>query len=195
MSFTQVEDKGVILRLFEDIETALEELIADKVINSVEIFNSQMDFEDEERPRLYPFIAVQITVEWDPPQLRSSHNENNIINQNEQKGDCTVTVHHVFSQLQQETLSFKLTEPVRHKVHRALNLLKDGNYYTSLIRTSTLDNSSHDRVFDLITSYKCMILEPAYTDETQETVTDPTISLDTDLDIDNQTIRTGDGEN
>lgn len=193
MALTEVEDKGVILRLFEDIQTALQSLIDNETIRSVEIFNAQTDFEGQERPRRYPFIAVQFTVEWEKPKIRSSDNENNVISQMEQLGMCNVTIYHVFSQLETETIAFEKSEAIRHLVHRALNELQDSNYYTHLLRINTLDDSSHDRVFNLMTVYQCQVMEPAYNDQTGKTAT---VSQDitTNLDVDSEIIRSGDGE-
>jgi hypothetical protein len=194
MALTQTEDKSVILRLYEDLETQLQTLIDDNTIGSVEVFNSQIDFESKERARIYPFVAIQITVEWEKPKVRSTDNENRKITQQEQNGICTVTIHHVFQSLKNETTAFKECEPIRHLVHRAVNEINDGNYYSKLLRITTLDDSSHDRVFDMMSIYQCGVTEPAYYDNKGKTKTDVTSNITTNLDVDDETIRSGDGE-
>jgi hypothetical protein len=194
MAITEITDKSAILQLFENIETALEDTVQDGTIYSVEVFNSQTDFEKEEKPHLYPFVMIDISVQWDKIEAKTTDNSLRNIKQNWQKGNCTVTVHHVFSHLDNETTSFKETEPIRHEVHRAINLLEDENWHTKLQRISTLVDSSHNRVMDFISVYQCYIIEQAYKDEDKETVTDPSVVITASLDIDNETIRTGDGE-
>lgn len=193
MALTETTDKSSILVLFDDIKTALNNLLLDKTIQSIEIFNSQTDFENQERPRKYPFIMVDIVVNWQHTEVRTSDNSLRVIDQPQQKGQCTVTIHHVFQQLYDETTAFENTEPIRHKVHRAINLISNENYYTKLQRIDTLSNSSHDRVFDLQSIYQCMIYELAYKADI-ETITDPVINVTYNIDIDHETIRTGDGE-
>lgn len=187
---TEVEDKSVQLVLFEAIETALNDLLEDKIINSIEVFNSQTDFESRERPRLYPYVAVLIRTEWIP--TRATNNQGFItgISQNEQIGNTTVTIYTVFENINTETISFKAAEPVRHLVHRAINLLSDDNYFTQLIRVNSDIDTSHNRVFTYVSQYSTQLTELAYKDSTKQVVEDVEIELTGELIIENETIRT-----
>ena len=187
---TEITDKSAQLVLFEAIETALEDSITDKTINSVEIFNSQTDFENKERPHLYPYVAVNISVEWKKIAVKNNQGYTSGMLQNQQEGLATVTVYVIFENLYDETVSFKEAEPVRHCVHRAINLLQDDNYFTYLMRIGSDLDSSHDRVFTFPMVYQCGIVESAMKDETKQVVTDVEPVLDTDLIIDNDIIRT-----
>lgn len=185
---TQVTDKSAQLVLFEAIQTALQPIIDDLTISEVIIFNSQINFESEERYKEFPFIAVDITIEWMKPEATNGR-PNNLI-QNFQKGDCTVTIHHVFENIDNETEAFEEAEPIRHEVYRRLNGLIDENYFTPLLRVNSLLDTSHDRVFDYITQFNCLILESAF-ESPSETATDVDVVLTTSEVIENETIRTG----
>lgn len=183
-------DKSSKLILFEDIQNALQPLIDDKTIYSVEIFNAQTDFESKEIPRQYPYISIDFTTDWQPPEAHNGNGELAYILNAEQKGMCVVTVHHVFSNLEVETTSFEQSEPIRHCVHRYLQEMHNPNYYTKLLRRSDNLDTSHNRVFDYITQYQCMITELAIISDNLESVTDPTLVINRELVIDNEIVRT-----
>lgn len=192
MAYTQVTDKSILLIMFEAIETALSELLTAKTIHSIEVFNAQTDFESEERPRKYPFVMIDMSIDWNKAEAGNRYTPTNKFKQPPQKGMMTITVHVVFSNLRHETLSFKETEAIRFEIHRAINNLQD-EYFTKLQRQSTLLDSSHNRVFDLISTYQCEVEEPGLIDANLETVTDPELIVNRNIDIDNEIIRTGDG--
>ena len=187
---TEAVDKSVQLILFEAIETALADLITDRDIYSVEIFNSQTDFESTERPRDYPYVAVNISTEWVKNLATNGQGYVKEISQTQQQGNTLVTIYTIFSNLNNETVAFKEAEPIRHCVHRAINLLEDSSYFTKLQRISSDLDSSHDRVFSFVTQYSTMVLEAALKDSTKETATDVTPVLTPDFVIDNETVRT-----
>ena len=187
---TEVADKSVQLILFEAIETALASLLNDKTIRSVEIFNSQTDFENQERPHLYPFVAVNISVEWTGARPTNNKGYTTKLAQPQQQGNALVTVYTIFENIQNETLSYKAAEPIRHCVHRAINQIEDKDYFTPLQRTLSDPDSSHDRVFSLVTNYTTEVTEAAMKDSTKKIATNVDPVLTSDLIIENETIRT-----
>lgn len=187
------EDKSVEIILYEQIELALEDLLTEKTIRSVEIWNEQITNESTERPRQYPYVGVQIDTEWMGDE---AYNSIPNIKQNQQKGNCTIIIHYIYESLQDETQTWLTQRAHAHTVHRALNGLYYDQYFVPLIRTSTPHEDSHDRVSDIQITYMTQIIECGITDEDAHTVAsgDWEIEHQNDLDIDNDTIRTGDGE-
>lgn len=183
----ETTDKSAQLVLFEDIQTALQPIITDGTICDVIIFNSQIDFEKQERYKEFPFVAVDINVEWIKPEATAGK-PNNLI-QNFQKGTCNIGIHHVFENIDNETIAFEEAEPIRHEVYRRLNCLINENYFTPLSRIGSDLDTSHDRVFDYITIFQCQILESAF-ESPKEIATDVDPVLDSSLLIQNETIRT-----
>jgi len=187
---TTTDDKSAKLVLFEDIEIALQPLMADETIHSIEVFNSQKDFENKERPRNYPFVAIDIATEWSGPTTNNAYKQLGYIINNEQDGNCLVTVHCVFADLDDETTAFKTAEPVRHCVHRYIQEIKNNPYYTPVIRIGDLLDTSHGRVFDLITTYKTDLKELALMLSDTKTGQIDDVDFDRDLIIENEVVRT-----
>ena len=184
---TETTDKSAQLVLFEDIQTALQPIIDDETISEVIIFNSQINFENTERYYEFPFIAIDINVEWMKPEATAG--KPNTLLQNYQKGICNVDIHHIFENIDTETVAFSESEPVRHEVYRRLNGLINDDYFTPLLRIGSQLDTSHDRVFDYITRFQCQIIESAFISN-YETATDVDPVLTSSLEIDNEIIRT-----
>jgi len=187
----ETTDISAQLVLFQDIETALQPLIDDLTIKEVMIFNSQIDFESQERYKEFPFIAVDINIEWIKPEATAG--KPNTLIQNFQKGTCNIDVHHVFENIDNETIAFQEAEPIRHEVYRRLNCLVNENYFTPLSRIGSALDTSHDRVFDYITQFQCEIIESAF-EAPKEIATNVEPVLTTGLLIQNETIRTAKSE-
>lgn len=184
---TETTDKSAQLVLFEDIQTALTPIITDGTITEVIVFNSQIDFESQERYKEFPFIAVDIKVEWMKPEATAGIPTT--LSQNYQQGMCNIDIHHVFENIDNETIAFQEAEPIRHEVYRRLNGLINNNYFTPLLRIGSILDTSHDRVFDYISTFQCQIIESAF-ELPKETVTGVDPVLDTSTLIQNDTIRT-----
>lgn len=183
----ETTDKSAQLILFEDIQTALQPIIDDGTITAVVIFNSQMEFENREGYKEFPFVAVNINVEWAKPEATAGI-PNNLI-QNFQKGVCNIQIHQIFENIDTETVAFEEGEPIRHEVYRRLNGLINENYFTPLLRIGSDLDTSHDRVFDYITLFQCEIMESAF-QSPKETATDVEPVLTRVITINNETIRT-----
>lgn len=185
-----MEDKSAELTLFEAIETKLA-TVTD--IKSVEIYNDQFNNEEQERARLYPYVTVEINTVW---QGSEAHNTNLPIVQNQQKGECTVRIRLTYNSLLDETKVWKQFIALNHKLYRALNGLADENQFTPLERIGTPHQEPHGAVTEIVTEWSTTLIEFAVTDDdlTEITSGNWTIEQSTSLDIDNDIIRTGDGE-
>lgn len=194
-----VTDKSIQLILFEQIETALSALLSAGTIGSVEIYNNQMDSEgaSRERPHKYPLVAIEMITEWMGNKVTSD--QFNI--QSPQQGNCQLIIHVIDHFLNNETETFIRTETIRQKVFRALNYLSytysETNViycaFTPLIRVRSNVDHDHDNMLDFTTEFRTELTEAGYRAVTQSaTVTD--IELTKTIDIDEQNIRTGDGD-
>jgi hypothetical protein len=181
-------DKSVILILFEKIEVALAQLLTDNTIRSVEIWNGQDENEENERPRNYPYVAVEINVDWERIQATNSYEQIQNIQQNKQNGSATVTIHTMVQSLKNESLSFVENEPIRFLVHRAINLLQDDEYFTKLQRINTPAIPMHKRVYDLMTVYNCDVFEAAGQNTSEERILE--VELQPEFDITDKSTNT-----
>lgn len=179
-----MDDKSVEIILFEAIQTALNTVTE---LKSVEAWNSQNENESRERPRLYPFVGVEINTEW--MAIEGSVEE---YDQNQQKGDCVVTIHYIYEQIETETNQWLTQRAIVHKVFRELNGLQ-GEQFDCLTRTSTPHEDSHDLVSDIQINFSTTLLELAYNQDDKPTIEVGDFSVETqnDLIIDNDIIRSG----
>jgi hypothetical protein len=185
-----MEDKSVEIILFEQIQSALEPLLTSKSIRSVEIWNNQIDNEETERPHLYPYVAVEISTEWRGEEGYNSISE---IKQNQQKGECTVTIHYIYESLYTETETWVTQRAKLHIIHRLLNSLAYDQYFTPFTRQSTPHEESHGRVSDMQIIYSTEVIECAITDENAVIIEIGAWSVESQnsLIISNDIIRTG----
>lgn len=179
-----MDDKAVEIELFEAIQTALASVTE---VKTVEAFNYQIDNEDKERPRKYPFVGVQIDTEWQNEEGQAAGYD-----QNQQKGDTVVIVHFIYEQIATETNQWLTQRAIVHKVFRALNGLT-GTRFTPLIRNNTPHEESHGRVSDIQIVFNTSVLEYAYNDDDKPELAVGEFSIETqnDLIIENDPIRTG----
>lgn len=185
-----MEDKSVEILLFE----ALRDRICDAVgeIETVEVDNSQPDHEPEENPRLYPYITLRISVRWEPEEARNSYHQNLL--QNQQKGSVEIVVNYIYASKKDATTSWLEEKTICHKVYRALNGYCE-EYFTPLIRTNTEMDINHNAVSTLPIVFTSEITEYGITNDDLTEISAGVVSSDVqvDFDIDNDTIRTGDG--
>lgn len=186
------------LDIFNDIVTAVEAITDNgvRVINTVELWNSQLENEEEEIPFNFPAVFIEFplipwtTTNQPPPTIG---NQGDIIG--EQKGiDALITLHIAFSQLENVTVSFPIISPTIDRVYFAVHKLS-GDFYSQLLRVEERQDTDHNRVIDwqmdfLTTLFQCGEKDSDLTEIPGGTIT-PEIIID--LDIDNPVIRTGDG--
>lgn len=185
-----MEDKSAEITLFEAIETKLAEL---HELKTIEIYNAQYDNEDQERARRYPYVTVEISTDWTGTEARNSQQE---LLQNQQKGACTVTVRLNYDSLLTETKAWKEFKALNHKLFRKLNGLSDANQFTPLERSSTPHEEPHGPVTEILTVWQTTLIEFAITDDDRTEIGSGNWEFEQNmsLDIDNDKIRTGDGE-
>jgi hypothetical protein len=192
-------DKSIQLILFEQIVTALAALKTSGDIKGIEIYNNQVDAEGASRGRAYtyPFVAVEMGTDWSGNKVTSD----SFILQSPQQGTCTVVIHVIDQFKDYETETFVRVETVRQKVFRALNMLAytytEGGVkyaaFTPLIRVRSNVDHDHDNMIDFTTEFRTELTEAGLRAATS-TVAVTDIELTKQIDIDNDNIRTGDGD-
>lgn len=187
------------LDIFNDIVTAVKAIVdinGVRIINTVELWNSQLENLKEEIPFNFPAVFVEFgeviwTTNQKPPSLGS---QGDIVG--EQKGiDSLVIIHIAFDPLDDETVSFPIISPKIDKVYFAVQRLS-GDFYSELLRVGERQDIDHDRVIDfqmdfLTTLFQCGEKDKSVTEIPGSTID---LTLNTDLDIEPNTqkvIRTG----
>ena len=185
------------LDIFNDIVTALA-LVTE--IKTVELWNNQFANEEREAAFNYPAVFIEFAeTPWTiskqrPPKTGSQGNTTK-----EQKSEGTIiTIHLGFSQLENETVSFPLIDPIIEKVYFAIQGL-NGTFYGPLLRIAERQDTDHDRVIDWQSDFIASLEQCGQLDDSLTNIPGGTISIDVnvDLDIDVPTqkgVRTGDGE-
>lgn len=187
------------LDIFNDIVTAVEAIIDTdgvRVINTVELWNSQLENETEEIPFNFPAVFIEFAeIPWTstnkaPP---ASSSVGNIIG--EQKGeDALIILHIAFSQLENETVSFPIISPIIDQVYFKVHKLS-GDFYSELLRSAERQDTDHNRVIDwqmdfLTTMFQCGEKDSGLTEIPGGTI-NPVITVDLEIDVSTQSgIRT-----
>lgn len=188
---------SVKLDIFNDIVTAIETL---PDIHTVELWNSQLENESDEKPFNFPAVFIEFAdIPWTTTNLRPSAlgTQGNITN--EQKGEgALITLHISFSQLENETVSFPLIDPIIDKVYFKIQGLTKEDKYKPLLRVAERQDTDHDRVIDWQMDFMTLIFQCGELDADLTKIPGGTldITIDKDLDIETATqegIRTGDG--
>lgn len=189
---------SVKLDIFNDIVTAVEAIIDSgaRVINTVELWNSQLDNLTKETAFNFPAVFIEFgEIPWTSTNQKPSTlgTQGNVTK--EQKGDGALFIIHIaFSQLEDETVSFPIISPIIDKVYFAIQGLT-GEFYKPLLRVAERQDTDHGRVIDWQMDFSALIFQCGELDSTLTKIDGGTVdlTLTTDLDIDNDVIRTGDG--
>lgn len=175
----EYEDKSTLLILFEGIKDSILSKVPE--ISEVVIWSNQLTNEDIQRPFSYPYVAVEFVADWDKPEAMGSvyPNVGNI--GYPKKGVATVTIHTLFRNRDDDTNTFIQNEPIRHKVHRAVDLLcnPDG-FYTALLKRRDdvpIDFGSYQ---DYQTVYESSIKEGAVIIGEEGVITEIEVNSDRD---------------
>lgn len=191
---------SVKLDIFNDIVTAVEAIVDInnvKVINTVELWNSQLENESDEKPFNYPAVFIEFAeIPWTSTNQQPSTlgNVGNVTK--EQKGvDSLIIIHIAHSQLEDETISFPIIDVVNDKVYFAIQGLFVNQKYSPILRVAERQDTDHDRIIDWQMDFLTTMFQCGEADNTLVEIVGGTITLvlTKDLDIDNDTLRTGDG--
>lgn len=181
---------SVKLDIYNAIETSIRSLVTN--IETVELWNSQIENEETELPHVYPAVFVEFQeMKWDITKqtpIRSTNVEK------EQQGNFTVNCHVCFSQLENETTSFALIDTTIENIYYAVHGL-EGAYYSPLKRVSEIQDINHGRIIHWILSFECGVQQPGQAKSTLVLVSGGTLvpDISKNIDIDSIIIRTGDG--
>lgn len=187
---TTQEDKSALLEIFQVIKSKIESEVSE--INSIEIWNDQMGNQPNERARDYPYVGLEMSIAWNGPMAKTQLTDGSGLLLALQKGSATIMVHVCFDHLENETVSFEEQEPIRHKVFRAISMINDTDIIQGMSRVESSTPPSHDMLSDYPTIFTCSVQEFALIDEQQKVTA--TVDIQGSLDIDNDIIRTGNGE-
>lgn len=191
---------SVKLDIFNDIVAAIEAIVDIndvRVINTVELWNSQLENEEEEIPFNFPAVFIEFAeIPWTSTNQQPSTlgAQGNVTK--EQKGvNALVMIHIAHSQLENETVSFPIIDAINDTVYFAIQGLFKNEKYSPLLRTTELQDTDHDRVIDWQMGFLTTMFQCGELDSTLIKIDGGVIALvlEKDLDIDNDVIRTGDG--
>lgn len=187
---------SVKLDIFNDIVTEIKKI---SEIETVELWNSQLENESDEKPFNFPAVFIEFAeIPWTTTNQQPSTLGAQGDVTKEQKGDgALITLHIAFSQLEDETVSFPIISPIIDKVYFAIQGLT-GTFYKPLLRVAERQDTDHDRVIDWQMDFTALIFQCGELDTSLTEIAGGTVDVKTtvDLDIDPPTqkgIRTGDG--
>lgn len=171
MSVTEYTDKSTLLTLFEELSTKI--LASVSTISEVVIYSAQEDNEGTQRPFAYPYVSLQMLIDWDSNEARGTSSDNPPIAGAiglQSKGIATIMVHTLFANRADDTPSFIANEAVRHAVHRAIHLHYLEPFFTRLIKTQDRLPVEIDASQDYITTYTSNVKEGALIIGTLDTI-------------------------
>lgn len=167
------------LAIFNDIKT---KLLADvSELQTVRLFNNQFDSEDVENAFNYPAVFIEIAnIEYD--------NGQGLL----QKANYTFTLHCGFYSLDTEDTTVLTTID---NIHAAVHGL-EGQDYTPLKLVGASPDNNHNQVIVETMTFECLEhIELAGTDKDYVQLSpQPTLDLTTQVDVDNDTLKIGDGD-
>lgn len=184
------------LDIFNDIVTELESKVPE--IETTGIWNNQFDNEAGEISFNFPAVFIEFAeIPWTSTNLNPSKVGSQGDVTKEQKGEgALITLHAGFSKLEDETESFPTIDALLEKIYFAIQGLgKDKDYYSPLLRVAERQDTDHNRVIDWQQDFMTTMFQSGElnTDLTKIDAGTLELELDTDLDIDNPVIRSGDG--
>lgn len=165
-------------QIFLDAKNKLEtDLIG--IVHKVDLYNNQFEHEPEEKPFKYPAIFIEFS------DIQYFDGTSGV-----QKCELEMTLHCGFHSLV-DTINFLDTiQLISQSIHNF-----SGDYFSPFIRISENMDVNHDNVTVWQIVFKCtMTDENSIVTRNQILTTIDTLELTRDLDIDDQVIRSGDGE-
>jgi hypothetical protein len=182
---------SVKLDIFNDIKTAITANVT--AITDVLVWNGQIDNEKEEGAKAYPIVYVEFAqISWDKTSLRPVRTgSTGSYQKNEQRGNCNITIHVVFWQLDDETTSFAAIDSTIELAYFAIMGL-NGTYYNPLLRTGEKQDVNHDNVIDWQIDFNCGINQTSQSD-TSISIPAATLApvVTSTMSLDNVVIRAG----
>ena len=168
----EYEDKSTLLILFEAIKAEILAKVPE--ITEVVIYSGQEESEQTQRPFAYPYVSVQMAIDWEPNEARGTNYDDPPITGAiglQSKGVATIIVHVLFANREDDTDGFMTNEPIRHSVHRAIHLLTSADgFFTALMKTRDDLPTTFDASQDYPTTYICNVKEGALVIGTEDTI-------------------------
>jgi len=160
---SEYTDKSSLLILFENIQTKI--LAEVPEISEVVVYSNQENNEDVQRPFTYPYVSVQMVIDWLSNETVGNSTDNPAVSGaigRQSKGTATIIIHTMFYNRNDDTKSFLQNEEIRHKVHRAIHLFNVAPWFTMLIKVQDQLPIEIDASQDFITTYQTEVKEGAY---------------------------------
>ena len=163
-------------------------------VKTVELWNQQIS-DTNEQAFAYPALFVEFTeVDWNQTRLQPTRNDSKA--GAEQRGDAIISIHICFEEYRNVNDSFVVINTILDDVYYALQGLQATDCQP-MLRTSERQDVDHDNVIHWVFDFKLGMAERGLDmvdsgDLTSKTGVTPDITVTPD--IDNDIIRTGDGE-
>ena len=168
----QYTDKSTLLTLFEQIQTKILANVTE--ISEVVVYSNQENNEEVQRPFTYPYVSVQMVIDWDMPEAIGNNTDGNPpVNGNigrQKKGIANIVIHTMFYNRNDDTKAFLQNEAIRHKVHRAVDLLHYAPFFTEILKVQDQLPIEIDASQDYPTTYICSVKEGALLPDTSNTI-------------------------
>lgn len=190
------------LDVFNAIKTALETIKVsnDRVIQTVGLWNNQLDTEKKEFPFNFPVCFIEfVPIRWNISHQRPSRVGSQGDIQKQQNGEqSTITIHIGFAEFGDAKDILETLDPVIDAVYFAIQG-KDGDLFTPLLRSEERQDTDHDRVIDWQMDFTTSFSQLGEQDAGLLKIAANTLALQItkDLDINTGTeegVRTGDGD-
>ncbi len=189
---------SVKLDILNDIVTAVEAIVdinGVRVINTVELWNSQLENLKEEQAFNFPAVYVEFgEIPWlSTNQLPQALGAQGNVTGEQKAVNSVIIIHIAFFQLETETVSLPIIDPKMDKVYFAIQRLSKKDKYTLLIRNAERQDTDHDMVIDWQMDFLTTMFQCGEEDNKLIEIPGSTLDLETNvtLDIDNDVIRTG----
>jgi len=172
---------SAILDTFNAIKAELETITS---VKTVKLFNSQIDNEERENPFSYPAVFIEFQeIIW----LKRTRGV--------KEGETTITLHVAVESYKNETDSAPDVLAITNEVHVKIEGF-GGGCFTELSKSAERQDIDHDNCIVWQLDYETLVTDGAADDRLNLILTPGTPDLEVigDLDIDNEVIRTGDGD-
>lgn len=161
-------------------------------VKTFEIWNSQIDHEDEEHPIVYPAVFLEYSVmDWNPQTFQQVQNYTP-----QQEGQFEITLHCCFETLADNITYFDNMDSVLDEIYRAVTGQLDDNII-NWMRIRELQDINHDGVQDWQMLFVSGVTDGGVSMDLVDATDGGLVTIDIEIlkeiDIDNIIIRTGDG--
>jgi len=188
---------SVKLGIWTGVKTPLQELKDEGTINHFDIWNNQINNETVEIPFDFPAVFMGFTsMPWDSTQLKL--NNQGLLN-TQLSYQWTLTFYIFFESYEEEISTFENNDAILDLILAKFHMLDISEYISKFIRIDERQNQDNSNIIGWEVDFVTQVQETFADDSTDVNV--PVggvypieVVINSDLDIDADNIRTGDGE-